>query len=128
VYRGLIPAGIPRAFWKGVVPELIEIPASTPSDSTGKRLNAVLNAERHSEIWTARRILCARIVILLSLPMAYLLLRRQGIDDPGTQFVLVLWILALGCLIGCAAAGARAARLVDTLLDQAAGRRIKIDE
>jgi len=128
VYRGLLPAGIPRAFWKGVVPELIEIPASTPSDSTGKRLNAVLNAERRSEIWTARRILCARIVVLLSLPMAYLLLRGRGIDDPGAQFVLVLWILALGCLIGCAAAGAQADRLVDALLDQAGGRRIKIDE
>ncbi|HEX7679714.1 MAG TPA: hypothetical protein VF713_16405 [Thermoanaerobaculia bacterium] len=110
------------------MPELMEIPAPTPNDSTGKRLNAVLNAKRCSEIWTARRIVCARIVILLSLPMAYLLLRGQGIDDVGARFVVVLWILALGCLIGCAAAGARADRLVDALLDQAGGRRIKIDE
>ena len=106
----------------------MEIPAPTSNDSTGKRLNAVLNAKRSSEIWMARRIVCARIVILLSLPMAYLLLRGQGIDEVGARFVLVLWILALGCLIGCAAAGARADRLVDALLDQVGGRRIKIDE
>jgi hypothetical protein len=110
------------------VSELLEIPASKESDRSGQRLAAVLRAERFSEIWTARRILFGRILILLSLPMAYLLLRRLGVDDPETRFVLILWILALACLLGSVLAGARAARLVNTLLDQAGGRRINIDE
>jgi hypothetical protein len=110
------------------VSELIEIPASRGSDPSCQRLAAVLSAERLSENWTARRILFGRIVIVLSLPMGYLLFRGLGVDYPETRFVLVLWMLALACSLGSVLAGARAQRLVDTILDRAGGRRIKIDE
>ena len=94
----------------------MEIPGSGQGDSNGERLAAVFGAEQKCQSWTARRILFGRIVIFLSLPMAYLLLRGVGINSAESRFVLALWILALACLLGSSVAGWRAERLVQASL------------
>jgi len=109
--------------------ELLEIPALPRTDPAGKRLIAVLRADRRVATWVARRTLFGRLVIVLNLPMVYFLsFRTGGVTDPGARVTLTLWALALGCLIGCAVATVRAQRVVDGLLDRAGGRRVRVGD
>lgn len=119
--------GIRRAIATDM-PELMEIPGSGRGDSGGERLAAVFNAEEQFESWTAGRTLFGRIVIFLSMPMAYLLLKGVGINSFESRFVLALWILALACLLVCSVAGWRAERRVQASLRRAGGRTITLDE
>ena len=106
------------------VSEILEIPGPGPPDPGGERLAAVVNAQRRAEDWAARRVFYARVVIVLSAVMAYLLLRGPRLDGPGTRFVLTLWALSFGCLVGATGASWQAERRVDHLLAQAGGRRL----
>ena len=112
----------------GTVSELMQIPASTASEPGGKRLAALLRAESVAETWLARRRMCGRLVILLSAPMAYLILRGLRVDHAGARAILALWIVMLTGLIGCTVAAMRARRRVHALLGEAGGRRLDLDD
>jgi len=104
--------------------EVLEIPAPGPSDPGGKRLAAVVNAQRRAEDWAARRVFYGRAVIVLSAAMAYILVRGTGLAGLGTRLVLALWLLSFAGLVGCAGAAFHAERRVEELLARAGGRRI----
>jgi hypothetical protein len=67
--------------------------------------------ERRAKQWTTRQIRFSRVVIVLSLHVAYLVFRRPLLDVPGARFAVVLWILALACLVGSAVGRLQAQRL-----------------
>lgn len=108
--------------------ELIEIPGPGPDDPAGRRLAAVINAQRRAEAWALRRLFYGRAVIVLSAAMAYILVRGLGVAGPSERFVLALWVLAFGCLVGSSGVAWQAERRVDELLLQAGGRRVGADE
>jgi len=110
------------------MPEVLEIPGPGPNDPAGKRLAAVVNAQRRAEDWAARRVFYGRAVIVLSAAMAYILVRGAGTSGPGTRLVIALWVLAFACLMGSAGAAFYAERRVDELLAEAGGRRIGTSE
>jgi hypothetical protein len=110
------------------VQELLEIPGPGPDDPEGRRLAAVINAQRRAEDWAARRVFYARVVVVLSAAMAYVLLRGRGLASPSARFVLALWTVAFGALLACFGATLRAERRVEQLLAQAGGRRVGIAE
>jgi len=106
----------------------IQIPGAPASDPHGKRLAAVLKAEQIAEQWLARRKRCSQIVILLSLPMAYLIIRGLGTGYPVARVILTLWTLALVSLFVCIVAAARADKRVYALLGEAGGHRVDLDD
>ena len=108
--------------------ELIEIPACAIAGGQGTRLEALLKAESCVEVWNRRRSFCGRLVVALSVPMAYFLYRGQGIAESSARFVLVLWLLALACSILCASATLQAEHALGALVTMAGGRRLKIDD
>ena len=85
------------------------MPFSAQVDPRGHGLRDLLRAQSRAEVWEPCQRLFARVVVGVSLPMAYWLRRGQGIQTSGPRFVFVLWFLAFACTIGCAAAdfGAR---------------------
>ena len=90
-------------------------------------MRAVFSAEQRMEDWAARRTFWGRLVIGLSVPMAYLLMRGVRAEGPQARLILALWTLAFACLVGCVVAGARAQKLFDTLIAAAGGRRARSD-
>jgi hypothetical protein len=108
--------------------ELFQLPLSAQGDPRGHGLRDLLRAQSRAEVWEAWQSLFGRVVVGVSLPMAYWLYRGQGIQSSGPRFVFVLWILAFVCTIGCAAAAFRARHQVDVLLARTGGRRIVVDD
>ena len=88
--------------------ELFQLPLSAQVDPRGHGLRDLLRAQSCAEVREAWQALFGRVVVGVSLPMAYWLYRGQGVQASGPRFVFVLWLLAFTCTIGCAAAAFRA--------------------
>lgn len=76
------------------------------------------------EEWTERRALVGRMVIALSVPLAYLLARAASPADASVRVVLLLWFFAMSALLVCAFARSRAERRADRLLSAAGGEHV----
>jgi hypothetical protein len=109
------------------VTELISVPASGRDDPKGERLAAVLNAQRRAEDWSTRRLRSARFVIVMSFPMAYLMLSQLG-RVPEGRMTFTFWLVGVLMVGGSLAAELRARRQVDRLLRRAGGRRISVGQ
>jgi hypothetical protein len=108
--------------------ELFQVPFSVQVDPHGHLLRDLLRAQGRAEVWEAWQRLFGRVVVWVSLPMAYWLYRAQGIEASGPRFVFVLWLIAFACTAGCMAAALRARHQVDALLAKSGGQRIDVED
>ncbi len=106
--------------------DLIEIPAPTGSRSE-RPLAALFRAQMRAESWETRRRWIARLIIALSVPLAYFVWSAQGRAEKGPRLVFLLWAFAfLGwCCSNVGVAMAR--RAVERLLTSVGGRSVPVD-
>jgi hypothetical protein len=122
-FGGLARAVLLDPFREGFFLELIEVPAPGQDGARAERVAAVLNAQMRLQAWTGRRALAGRLVIAVSVAMAYTLFIGEA--APGAvRAVLAIWSVGMACLGVSTAAALEADRRVGTLLKSAGGRRI----
>jgi hypothetical protein len=109
------------------VPELFEIPGPG-ADARGRAiLDDLFRAQLTLEGWERRRRFCARLVIILSAPLAFCVWRDVGFADLPARFGFLLWSFAFTAWGVSVAASLVAARSLDRLVAQAGGRRVVVD-
>ena len=100
----------------------VEIPADDPRKRAN--LRGLINAQFGAERWQRRLQACGRLIVILSIPMAYLLHLGLSPSANSVRFVLAVWLLLLLLSFICAEAVARARRRVEQLMSRSGARRI----
>lgn len=108
--------------------DLIEIPSSGLAGPQSPRLREVLEAQSCAEDWRRRRTQTSRLVVALSVPMAYFLYRGQGIASVSAHLIFVLWLMAGTASLTFAFATWRAERFLEAMVTRAGGRYPRLDQ
>ena len=106
--------------------DLIQIPPPGGPRSS-RPLEALLRAQLLVEEWDDRRRWAARAIIAVSLPMAYFVVARGGLERAGVRPVFLIWVCAFVGWCVTSVAGAIARRMLDRLLASVGGRRLPPD-
>jgi hypothetical protein len=106
--------------------DLIQIPAPTEPRAS-RPLEALFRAQMRVESWENRRSWVARLIVVLSLPMAYFVWSADGRAATGARLVFLLWVFAFfgWCYTNVGLVIAR--RTVDEVLALAGGRHVHAD-
>jgi hypothetical protein len=110
------------------VPELFEIPGPGTNGRRSAILDDLFRAQLGLEAWERRRRSCARLVIVLSAPLAFFVWRDIGFAEWPARFGFLLWAFSFTAWGGTAVASLVAARVLDRLVARAGGRRVSLGE
>ena len=106
---------------------MFEIPGPGAGGRGDAILNDLLRAQLTLEMWERRRQLCARLVVILSAPLAFFVWRDVGLADLLARFGFLLWSFAFTAWGTSVVAVLMASRAMDRLVARAGGRRIATD-
>ena len=109
------------------MPELFEIPGPGP-DGRGKAvLDDLFRAQLALETWERRRRSCARLIVVLSAPLAFCVWRDVGFAEWPARLAFLLWVFSFAVWGINATASLLAGRALDRVVARAGGRPAAMD-
>ena len=110
------------------VPELFQIPGPGTNGRRSVILDELFRAQLVLEAWERRRGFCARLVIILSVSLAWFVWRDLGLAEWPARLGFLLWAFSFAACGVSAVASLVAARVLERLVARAGGRRVSLGE